>query len=434
MEKRMAAELKAERAGAASAPPMRLVDNLSVLLVAPTQTCAATSLNAALQDVKAELLCDDAEGPPAPSRLEAAAHAASDADDDDVTVVEVAPAEVETIVLDSDSDSEAQPAAAAAADRGARRLKRRRAAVGTVTPMHVAPSRAPRKRARVEPAEPAASAAAAPSAAAAEVKVKVEKDGGWPEEFQELRRQPFNAGDCARLHGIFFTKRPLVAGSRESTTRSGRTRRVTERVVRDKVRPSRQPHALLIWKLLVHVIVFADCHASCPCSQASIEEWPRLSSQVESMDAAMQHEDALRHLRCLEFYLMRVNHPCLPRALRADGSTDGFAAGEMIDLISDDDDDDADKPEIIDVEALEALILGEGSTVPPPPLKQIKVERETSAADAAVPVALAKGGIDSGRRRQQVVFQLAYRRPLPSTKQQRQLPLQDKARAATSPL
>jgi hypothetical protein len=180
------------------------------------------------------------------------------------------------------------------------------------------------------------------------VKVKVEQDGGWPAEFQQLRQKPFDEADYARLHEIFFAKRPVVAGSRESRTRHG-TLRVTERVVREK---------------------------------AMIEDWPRLNSQVESMHAAGQHEEALRHLRCLEFFLSHVGHPFLPRALRADGSADGFAAGEVVELLSDDD-DDADKPEIIDVEALQTLILGpEGSTMPPP-VKKIKVERETSADAAA---------------------------------------------------
>ena len=58
------------------------------------------------------------------------------------------------------------------------------------------------------------------------VTVKVEKDGGWPAEFQSLRGQPFDRGEYDRLRQQFYTERSVVAGARESTTRSGR-RRVT---------------------------------------------------------------------------------------------------------------------------------------------------------------------------------------------------------------
>jgi hypothetical protein len=147
------------------------------------------------------------------------------------------------------------------------------------------------------------------------VTVKSEADGGWTAEFQPLREKPFDASDYKRLHDLFFTEHAIEAGARESVTRGGR-RRVTTRVVGTATR---------------------------------IAEWPRLRDTVQKLHEAGNTMEALKHLRCLEHYMMRISSGSLPRALRADGSANGFADGEVVELQTSDD-DDASSPEVIDVE------------------------------------------------------------------------------------
>lgn len=71
--------------------------------------------------------------------------------------------------------------------------------------------------------------------------------------------------------------------------------------------------------------------------------------------------------------MTRVHHPSLPRALRADDQLDGFAEGEVVELLDSSDEERVTK-EYIDVEALEHLILGEA-----PP--RVKLKREPSPTE-----------------------------------------------------
>jgi hypothetical protein len=216
-------------------------------------------------------------------RAEFLANARRAEGDDSADVVEVAaPARiVETIVLNSDDDE-----AAAADDQP--------------------PPVQPRKRRRAEP-EPAAQAAAAqptqpppppprqPAAPPTATPVKVERDGGWPGEFQELRRRPFDAAEHERLTQFF-----LAPGGR-AVPRGGRVTR------------SRQDET------------------------ARLAEWPRLNQAVRAMHASGQWEEALGHLRC-------------------------FVDGEEVDLV-DESDEEGDGLGVIDVEALESLLIGGADSV-----------------------------------------------------------------------
>jgi hypothetical protein len=156
-------------------------------------------------------------------------------------------------------------------------------------------------------------------------RVKEERDGGWPAEFQAIRKQPFNEHEYGRLHSHFFREYEVTAGVRESRTRNG-TLRTTCRVTG---------------------------------TTSAIAEWPRIRSKVEQMHKARQFHDALKHLRCLEHYMQQVVHVSLPRIMRLDGGdfASGFVDGEHVDLAEDDNDGNS-HPEAIDVEALEAAVLG----------------------------------------------------------------------------
>eukprot|EP01045_Picozoa_sp_COSAG04_P018399 COSAG04_NODE_1700_length_5892_cov_2.003798_3_plen_746_part_00 len=164
-------------------------------------------------------------------------------------------------------------------------------------------------------------AAAAPAAKEPQIShpaIKTESDGGWTAEFQPLRQKPFDSREYERLHGLFFAERPKEAGARESRTRGGRLR-VTTRVVGTTTR---------------------------------IAEWPRLRDTVQELHEAggeKDKEEALRHLRCLERYMMLVRPGVLPRALRPDGAASGFADGEVVELLDSDEEQGAG-PEVIDVE------------------------------------------------------------------------------------
>jgi hypothetical protein len=150
--------------------------------------------------------------------------------------------------------------------------------------------------------------------------VKVEHDGGWPSEFQELRRRPFDAAEHERLIQFF-----LAPGGR-AVPRGGRVTR------------SRQDET------------------------ARLAEWPRLNQAVRAMHASGQREEALGHLRCVEEYMRRVNHPTLPRIMRGEGEMAGFVDGEEVDLVGDSD-EEGDGLGVIDVEALESLLIGGADSV-----------------------------------------------------------------------
>ena len=133
--------------------------------------------------------------------------------------------------------------------------------------------------------------------AAAPTIVKEDKDGGWPAEFQLLRKLPFDQAEYGRLHRWFFTSYDVVAGVRESRTRRG-TIRHTARITRQKVR---------------------------------VEEWPRLRQRVEELVKWGGLTEALQHMRCLEAYMAAVRHQSAPRILRpapVAGAALGFATGE----------------------------------------------------------------------------------------------------------
>eukprot|EP01047_Picozoa_sp_COSAG01_P060615 COSAG01_NODE_7454_length_3204_cov_15.414681_1_plen_279_part_00 len=150
--------------------------------------------------------------------------------------------------------------------------------------------------------------------------VKVERDGGWPGEFQELRQRPFDAAEYEQLIQFF-----LAPGGR-AVPRGGRVTR------------SRQDE------------------------MARLAEWPRLNQVVRAMHASGQREEALRHLRCVEEYMRRVNHPTLPRIMRGEGEMAGFVDGEEVDLVGDSD-EEGDDLNAIDVEALESMLIGGADSV-----------------------------------------------------------------------
>ena len=158
----------------------------------------------------------------------------------------------------------------------------------------------------------------------------LESDGGWPAEFQPLRLQSFDGAEYELLRERFFTVYNVTSGARESCTRGG-TLRVTTRVVGKKV---------------------------------AIAEWPRLRCAVEALHANGQHEEALRHLRCLRHYMTLVQHATLPRVLRGEAAAGGFLPGEVVSLLSDDEDANEDvgakggHSAPIDVDALEEILLG----------------------------------------------------------------------------
>jgi hypothetical protein len=122
--------------------------------------------------------------------------------------------------------------------------------------------------------------------------VKVERDGGWTTEFQHLRELPFDSDEYERLHALFFHEYDVIGGAHESRTRSRQTLRVTPRVTGRTV---------------------------------AIAEWPRLRQQVEALHKFGQHEEGLKHLRCLAEYMKRVNHATLPRIMSRGG--DGWLCG-----------------------------------------------------------------------------------------------------------
>ena len=167
-----------------------------------------------------------------------------------------------------------------------------------------------------DPPPPGAAAARTASV----VRVKEERDGGWPAEFQVIREQPFDEADYTELRAWFCTEIDVIAGGRESQTRQG-TLRVTQRVTGRTVR---------------------------------IAEWPQLRDRVQQMHEAGQHEQALQHLRCLKRYLQLVQHKAMPRVLRVSGSSTGFAEGEVVDLTT-----GGQEPQRleIDVDTVQGLIL-----------------------------------------------------------------------------
>jgi hypothetical protein len=167
---------------------------------------------------------------------------------------------------------------------------------------------------------PLLGAAAARKASA--VRVKEERDGGWPSEFQVIREQPFDEADYTELRAWFYTEIDVIAGGRESWTRQG-SLRVTQRVTGRTVR---------------------------------IAEWPQLRDRVQQMHEAGQHEQALQHLRCLKRYLQLVQHEAMPWVLRVSGSSTGFAEGEVVDLTTGPSGQELQRLEI-DVDTVQGLIL-----------------------------------------------------------------------------
>ena len=180
--------------------------------------------------------------------------------------------------------------------------------------------------------------------------VKVESDGGWPAEFHSLRLQPFDEEEYELLRARFFTEYEVTSGARESRTRGG-TLRTTARVVGTTV---------------------------------AIAEWPRLRRAVEQLHVSGRHEEALRQLRCLRHYMTRVQHATLPRVLRGEDAASGFVHGEVVSLLSDDEDadeggtEDGSRSALVDVEALQEILLGRvlaaAAEGPRPPAKRIKIE------------------------------------------------------------
>jgi hypothetical protein len=179
------------------------------------------------------------------------------------------------------------------------------------------PPERPRKRRRAQaaPCLSAQTQTRTQAGAGAAAQVKVERDGGWPAEFQEVRQRPFDAGEYERLAAFF-----LAPGGR-AVPRGGRVTR------------SREDET------------------------ARLAEWPRLNQAVRAMHGAGEREEALKHLRCVEEYMKRVNHATLPRIMRRDGEMAGFVDGEEVDLV-DDSDEEAGGLGVIDVEALEAMLIG----------------------------------------------------------------------------
>lgn len=164
--------------------------------------------------------------------------------------------------------------------------------------------------------------AEAPAAAAAPRRSQ-EQDGGWTTEFQSLRVLPFDRAEYDRLYDFFFTEYEVCAGARESRTRGG-TLRVTQRVTRKTVK---------------------------------IAEWSRLHATVEMMHTNGEFTAALAHLRCLEHYMTMVHHASIPRILRHDAISMTACAEESINL-AESSDDEEEAAEVVDVDELEALLLG----------------------------------------------------------------------------
>jgi hypothetical protein len=180
----------------------------------------------------------------------------------------------------------------------------------------------------------------------ATVGIKTESDGGWTAEFQPLREKAYDDQEYRRLHALFFAERHKEAGARESRTRGGRLR-VTTRIVGTTTR---------------------------------IAEWPRLRDTVLELHEAGNQEEALRHLRCLEHYMMRVRPGVLPRALRVDSSANGFADEEVVELL--DSDEDQATPEAID---METYLLG------PQQVGRVSIKQEELEPQAATAAELGRG-------------------------------------------
>jgi hypothetical protein len=221
---------------------------------------------------------------------------------DGVVVVEDAPREAEEIVpLSSDSEDE-DAAVAQRRQRATRRATRRAtAARGGAGAAASGAGRVPplkRKRAGGGESSAASGASILHEAHLVDVKQEVVGDGGWTAEFQPLRAQPYDQADYEKLRGYFFTPVDVSAGFRESRTRRN-TERVTERIVRQKLR---------------------------------IEEWPLLQNIVTELHEAESFAEAHAHLRCLEHYMKQVD-PSVPRILRAKQSgVDQNEVTEAIDL------------------------------------------------------------------------------------------------------
>jgi hypothetical protein len=293
-------------------------------------------------------------------RAAARAQSAPSLEADGVAIVASPPKPApEVVVLSSSDDEEPEQHDAAAVgapkknvpDRPAERKRRR-----TTPAAAAAAPAAPRKRRRrAAIADTGASAATAEGedsggGGATTVAVKQETDGGWPSEFQPLRALPFERSEYERLRAAFFTEYDVYAGARESLTRGGRLR-VTQRVTRRTI---------------------------------AIAEWPRLREAVEQLHADEQPKAALAHLRCLERYMQTVHHPSVPRILRQDaGDAGGGGPVEVIDLAASSDEEEEQPAMAIDVEQLEALLLG-------PALALVKQEligsKSTLVGAASLPV------------------------------------------------
>ena len=91
---------------------------------------------------------------------------------------------------------------------------------------------------------------------------------------------------------------------------------------------------------------------------------------VEALHANGQHEEALRHLRCLRHYMTLVQHATMPRVLRGEAAAGGFLPGEVVSLLSDDEDVNAP----IDVDALEEILLGPAAAEGQRAAKRMKAE------------------------------------------------------------
>ena len=270
------------------------------------------ALRAALTQIKAELA--GAYGSPCPA----------DSDEDAVLVEAPPPATpIETIDLENSSE-DGEPAGSVApptpttrgggaAAREARRLKRRMTVCASATSIGQQQS---------DPMTICAERAAPQQARAYFIKQEA-GDGGWTAEFQPLRELPFSSSEYERLRNLFFTEYNVCGGGRESRTRSG-TLRVTQRITGKTTR---------------------------------IAEWPRLRAAVEDLHAAGDFPAALAHLRCLERYMQMVHCKSTPRIMRGESSTTTHADGvdEIVDLTET---DSGEKTDVVDVETLEALLLG----------------------------------------------------------------------------
>ena len=137
------------------------------------------------------------------------------------------------------------------------------------------------------------------------------EDGGWPADFQDVRRESFREDVYAAKFKYWCEDEHTVMAHR--TSRSGGTARATS------------------------------------SKRRRIDEYPRLREEIVYRRQVNQHQEALRHLECLEKYQLNPDRwkppnrpfwlrPTQPTLVAADAAeTDAVA--EVISLLSSDDED-----------------------------------------------------------------------------------------------